>query len=203
MKFVGFFTLAAMFLVMSLAQESKKPLLMRVYIESKCRFSRKFITEQFPPAYDLFKKEIKVEFFTHGKSTSTKDSNGTVTFECQHGPPECDSNKLQSCGLELIRRSDEEVKDRQAEFVVCTMGESEYPECYEKVSLDQQEVEDCASGDLGTQLQLDMEVESRDVIAESGHVPTITYSGIFDENRSAESLVDLQGCLSRLLAENW
>lgn len=202
MKLIGFFTFAAVFLMTSLAQASEEPLLMRVYIESKCRFSRKFMTEQFPSAYELLKDEIKVEFFTHGKSISTTDSDGNVTFSCQHGPPECDCNKLQSCGLELIRRSDDDVKDRQAKFVVCTMGESTYPECYEKVSLDQQEIEDCASGDLGTKLQLAMEDASRDVIAESQHVPTITFSGIFDENRSSEAIGDLEGCLRRLLAEN-
>lgn len=164
-----------------------------IFIESECRYSKQFITNQFKPAYKRIKGEVDIEFFTFGKSESFLEK-GEIKFKCQHGPEECRKNKFQTCGLHLI--GDE--KDMQgsnnfefseglfylkfvlAEFIVCTMGYSKsYRNCAEDVNLNYTEVKSCAEGSLGTELQLDME-ENSFVIKDSGHVPTITFDHKYD-----------------------
>lgn len=41
----------------------------------------------------------------------------TVSFECQHGPEECDGNRIQSCVLNHLADD----PDAQTDFVACQM----------------------------------------------------------------------------------
>lgn len=81
---------------------AKQKLHIGIFIESECRYSIQFITQQFRPTYQRIKDLVDVEFFTFGKSESFIGENGDVNFKCQHGPVECRKNKLQTCGLNFI-----------------------------------------------------------------------------------------------------
>ena len=133
------------------------------------------------PVYRSIKDIIDITFYPFGKSESFVDENGETKFKCQHGEIECRRNKLMTCALYVIG-SDQEL---QVNFVTCTSFSSSsssfktYEECAEFLKLDWIQIESCANGKLGIQLQLEMELHSK-IIKTSGHVPTITFQGKYD-----------------------
>lgn len=154
------------------------------------------------PAYRAIKHVIDINFYTFGKSESFIDENGETKFKCQHGESECNKNKLLTCGLHFIGDD----KDRQVEFLTCTSSSSSsilyrtYSQCAEVSKLNWKEIESCAEGELGTELQLQMEKDSK-VIKESGHVPTITFDGIYVARDFFAALSDFYGVVERKLGE--
>lgn len=88
--------------VLTFCDGTEKKLRVGIYIESECRFSKQFITNQFRPAYKGVKNDVDFDFFTFGKSESFIDEKGQTQFKCQHGQTECQNNKLQTCGLHFI-----------------------------------------------------------------------------------------------------
>lgn len=190
------------FLLVALCSSSIKAegkLSIGIYIEALCRASREFITHQFGPAYDDIKDDVVVSFYTHGKSKSFTNEQGEIEFECQHGPSECEKNKFQTCGLHLIGAD----QDKRANFIICTMGYGEsYAECVTSLGLNQQDIDDCVGGQLGTELQQEMERASANVIEDSGHVPTITFNGKYNAPDFYAALDNLKKVVLRILSEN-
>lgn len=180
--------------------EQKKKLQIGVYIEALCRFSQQFITDQFRPAYPAIKNDVDIKFFTFGKSKSFTNERGEIEFECQHGPLECERNRVQSCGLHELTGD----PGRQADFIICTMGfGQDFAQCADLVGLEQQDMDECVIGSLGTELQLAMENASAPVIAQSGHVPTITFDGVYNMDDCYAALDDFEEVVWRKLSENW
>lgn len=60
--------------------------------------------------------------------------------------------------------------------------------CAVNLKLDLKAIELCYTGDRGTQLQLEAEKYSRDIIGKSGFVPTITYAQQFNARSQRSSL---------------
>lgn len=54
----------------------------------------------------------------------TENKDKTVSFECQHGPAECDGNRIQSCVLNHLGNNN---PDAHTDFVVCQMKFSAEP----------------------------------------------------------------------------
>lgn len=75
-----------------------------------------------------------------------------------------------------------------------------YSQCAESVNINWSEVENCADGELGTELQLKMERDSG-VIKESGYVPTITFGGKYVPRDFFAALNDFYGVVETKLAE--
>jgi interferon, gamma-inducible protein 30 len=109
MKFIAIAVLASAF-VLSFAK--KVPI--DIYIEAMCKYSKQFMILQLKPTYPAIKDSVEVNFYTHGKSQSYTDADGDIAFRCQHGPIECERNKLQTCGLDLLKN----YQDRQVAFIV-------------------------------------------------------------------------------------
>lgn len=171
---------------------AKEKLKIDLYIESLCVFSKAFMENQFSSAYNSIKNDVEVRFFTFGKSSSYVDRNHEVQFICQHGPEECEKNKIQTCALNFIGNN----QDRQADFMMCTMKitstSQTFQECAQSINLKYDDLEECAKGKLGTKLQLDMKTASLSIIQESGHVPTIVYDEKYNETDLFSSLHDFK-----------
>lgn len=107
-----------------------------------------------------------------------------------------------SCALHVIGKN----QDNQVNFVTCTSfssgsnGYKTYEQCAEALKLDWSEVEACAAGELGTELQLQMEKDSA-VIKTSGHVPTLTFGGKYVAKEFWEAFSDFYGVVERKLEE--
>lgn len=168
-----------------------------IYIEALCKYSKQFISHQFRPAYESIKNNVKVDFYTFGKSKSFVNERGEIEFECQHGPAECERNKFQTCGLHQIGGD----QDLRADFIVCTMGVAQaFRQCVKSLKLNQQEIDACVGGKLATELQLKMENASA-IIAESGHVPTITFNGEYNVTEFYDALSNFGEIVMRKLSE--
>jgi hypothetical protein len=75
-----------------------------------------------------------------------------------------------------------------------------YIQCASELDLKYSDLEDCAEGALGTELQLQMENGSK-IIKESGHVPTVTFDGTYSAKDFFQALDDFYGVVERKLAE--
>lgn len=130
--------------------------------------------------------------------TTNKDK--TVSFECQHGPQECDGNRVQSCVLNHLAEN----ADAQTEFVACQMAPgadqtglevccittwisitTDYSttaqlffnlQCGQKVGVGEEVISECFDGGLGTQLQLEAETLTKAI--SPSFVPTIVYNWV-------------------------
>ena len=104
------------FLIACAASQEKVSI--QVYYETLCPDSIAFVTQQLFPTYIKLGKYLNVEFKPYGFATSTSDGNGGWTFECQHGPNECNGNLYAAC---LIDRLDQ--NDLQVAVINCIMDD--------------------------------------------------------------------------------
>jgi hypothetical protein len=66
-----------------------------VYYETLCPYSRDFIIDQFAFAFPKVINLIEVKFVPFGWANKTVNAtDGSISFECQHGEQECWGNKL-------------------------------------------------------------------------------------------------------------
>lgn len=198
MKLLVIFPITFAILATSHAKEGK--IRIDIYVEFNCPYSREFITKQLARAYNEIKDDFELNFYTMGKSTSYENENGEVVFRCQHGPGECEGNKLQTCGLNQIGKKNQ---DKQTDFMICTMGsERTFDGCCELLGLDFNDIDECRASNEGTNLQLQVEKETAPVLEKHQHVPLIIFNSKFDENDLSSSLLDFKGLCLRKLSAN-
>lgn len=97
----------------STESKSDDKLPVTIYYEGLCPDSRKLMAD-LGREYYLFKKYINLEFVPFGRAKSL-DAEGNE-FECHHGPKECVSNRVHSCGIKYLKS-----QDAKQQFVVCQM----------------------------------------------------------------------------------
>ncbi|XP_014289167.2 GILT-like protein 1 [Halyomorpha halys] len=73
-----------------------------VFYESLCSDSIKFFTTKLIPTFtdknfNFYTISPKVDLIPFGKANKTGD-----TYTCQHGPSECDGNKVHACAIKFI-----------------------------------------------------------------------------------------------------
>ncbi|XP_055852532.1 GILT-like protein 1 [Episyrphus balteatus] len=162
-----------------------------VLYESLCPDSIRFMKNQLGPNYDSLKDVIDVTLVPFGKSESVNDG---AQFFCQHGPAECEGNRMQSCVLHETTDQETQVK-----FVVCQMSgqyESSNQYCAQSVGLSG-DIKECMNTELGTLLQL--EAEKITQLYAPSFVPTIIYDGKFDQQLQDNSLTNFKGVVCSLL----
>ncbi|XP_026838638.1 gamma-interferon-inducible lysosomal thiol reductase isoform X4 [Drosophila erecta] len=72
-----------------------------VYYEALCPDSKYFLAKQLLPTFKIAKSIMEVKLAPYGKA-KTKQYNGKITFDCQHGPTECQANIYHACAAEMI-----------------------------------------------------------------------------------------------------
>lgn len=85
----------------------------KIYYEGLCPDSRKLL-DDLGREYYVFRKYITLDFVPFGRAKSL-DADGNA-FECHHGPKECVSNRIHSCGIKYLTS-----QDAKQQFVVCQM----------------------------------------------------------------------------------
>lgn len=183
------FIVVSVTILTSTANEQKINVL--VLYESLCPDSINFMKNQLGPNYDSLKDYISITLVPFGKSESL---NNGGQFSCQHGPAECEGNRLQSCVLHQTSNQETQVK-----YVICQMSgkyEATSSYCAELVGLSGH-VEECVNTDLGTILQLEAERITQQY--SPSFVPTIIYDGIFDQQLQDSSLTNFKGVVCSLL----
>ncbi|XP_062127096.1 GILT-like protein 1 [Drosophila sulfurigaster albostrigata] len=160
--------------------------------ESLCPDSRNFM-RQLGPVHEELGEYIDIALVPFGKSAS--EENGAL-FHCQHGPAECEGNRLQSCVISSTNNQAIQVK-----FVVCQMFALDYAnadKCTNEVGL-LTDVEHCMKTPTGTKLQLEAEQITK--LYRPSFVPTIVYNHVFDQQLQDKSLRNFRSTVCYLLRQ--
>ena len=108
------------------------------------------------------------------------ENNSGWDFECQHGPRECEGNKVQACILDQVTKDDEYVP-----LISCMMASDDPPTAAD-VCLDEMEITSttpdniaaCAQSDEGSNLLHDIGVETENLDPSLYFVPWILFNDV-------------------------
>uniref|UniRef100_A0AAG5CTD3 Gamma-interferon inducible lysosomal thiol reductase n=1 Tax=Anopheles atroparvus TaxID=41427 RepID=A0AAG5CTD3_ANOAO len=164
-----------------------------VYYAHLCPDSVRWVQNQLLTLSPNLLNSITLDFIPFGKAQSV---NNGQSFICQHGPAECEGNRVQSCILSLLPS-----QQAQVNYVGCQMSFDADPrgwECAFRSGVNLIAAETCVEGTQGTQLQL--EAERRTQLITPAFIPTIVFNGQFDQALQDRSLTDFAGIIQELLA---
>jgi len=61
------------------------------------------------PAQQQLGDRITVQLVPYGKAETSRSGSGRLTFDCQHGPSECEGNKMHACMGEVVKEQGKRV----------------------------------------------------------------------------------------------
>ncbi|XP_035780918.1 GILT-like protein 1 [Anopheles albimanus] len=162
-----------------------------VYYAHLCPDSVRWVQNQLLTLNPTLLNAITLDFIPFGKAESV---NNGQSFICQHGPAECEGNRVQSCILNLLP-----TQQAQVNYVGCQMSFTADPrgwECAFRSGVNLVTAEACVEGQLGTQLQL--EAERRTQAIAPAFIPTIVFNGQFDQALQDRAQTDFAGIICEL-----
>lgn len=178
---------------------SELPVVVTVFYEALCPDSRNFIVRQLAPAYEKLPHLIDIEYVPYGKATTNTNKDGSLGFECQHGPIECEANIVHACVAEIVRDSATKLN-----VIACMIRDNMIPKdafarCAKDYSLeDVQKVKDCYSNPHGAELLKVHGERTHALRPKVSFIPTITLDG--DQRRQANVLKDLRSEVCAVLS---
>lgn len=195
MKLISNIFILTILILLINGKKVQKPLHILVLYESLCPDSVKFFRDQLEPSYDYIKNYVDIHLVPFGKSNSI---NNGIEFQCQHGPPECEGNRMQSCVLNEFDND----QDKQVQFAICQMSGNADPigkHCGEIVGIQHDSINYCINSRIGTNLQLEAEFITQ--AFEPSFVPTIIYQGVFDQQLQDRSQSEFLSVVCGLLKQ--
>lgn len=152
------------------------PVEVGVYYEAKCPDSQKFIIDQLLPAYAKAPNLIRPIFIPYGKAETIKTRTG-YEFVCQHGPSECEGNKIHACAIDVLHK-----KDIQLKYISCLMSDYNDPEligqrCAKQLGINWTPILRCARGSKGSELLRAYGVATKALDPRVSFIPTVTLNG--------------------------
>ncbi|XP_041564822.1 GILT-like protein 2 isoform X2 [Drosophila elegans] len=78
------------------------PVVVMVFYEALCPDSKYFLTKQLLPTFKVAASIMEVKLAPYGKAR-TNEFDDKVSFECQHGPAECQANIYHACTAKIIK----------------------------------------------------------------------------------------------------
>ncbi|XP_072933211.1 gamma-interferon-inducible lysosomal thiol reductase-like [Epargyreus clarus] len=190
------FLLIVLMVYQKVNSDSPQKILLSVFYESKCPYSKKFVLNQLQPAMQLLYHYVKLQFIPFGKARSI--NNGDDGFECQHGPSECLGNIVQDCSLFYMKHASDL---ERLEYVACEMATEDGTRgdlgCVRQANLSENVIEQCVLNGKGTKLQLESEYFTN--IIHPAFVPTVTVNGIFDQKIQDNATKDLFGTICSII----
>ncbi|GFN89146.1 leucine rich repeat protein [Plakobranchus ocellatus] len=136
------------------------PVNLTLYFESLCGACQEFIVHQVVPTWSKLEASgiLQVHLIPFGNAKETKVGE-KYTFECQHGPDECQGNIVETCTIHYFPKEKDHIV-----FIGCF--EQKYDEshdwqatletCAKAANFSQAkvaEISQCVSGDLGNTLE--------------------------------------------------
>ncbi|XP_046982049.1 gamma-interferon-inducible lysosomal thiol reductase-like [Schistocerca americana] len=152
------------------------PVDVAVYYETLCSDSRNFIIQQLLPSYLNGPQLLNVTLIPYGKAQTRLTPWGYV-FTCQHGPTECQGNKIHACAAVIVQD-----KEQQLRFVECmirndTVPEAAGQECASKLNITWRPILQCSRGLEGTGLLKRCGDATHSLDPSLTFVPTVTLNG--------------------------
>ncbi|XP_027232210.2 gamma-interferon-inducible lysosomal thiol reductase-like [Penaeus vannamei] len=169
--------------------ESAKPVTVSVYYESLCPDSQRFVVTQLYPVWQDLKEIMLLDVNSYGKSKDTPAGDG-YTFECQHGPDECEGNIMLTCAKKYSS------EEQYMSFANCTMAElvgtAAGARCAEVSGVNYTRVYDCFNSVEGQQLQHEVGVKQAQLNPPLNYVPWILINEVFTEEQLDAAQDDLR-----------
>lgn len=166
-----------------------------LFYEHLCPDSIRWVSNELMPNYNNLRDHIDIEFIPFGKARSI---NGGQSFECQHGPLECEGNMIQSCVLNQLPE-----QDRQVSYVGCQMNFAADPrgwECAFRSGINLVAAQTCVEGVQGIQLQLEAERRTQQIPL--SFVPTIVFNDHFDQQLTDSAFQNFKATVCQLLSNS-
>lgn len=139
----------------------------------------------------------------YGKAKTMTNPDGSLAFECQHGPIECEANIIHACSVEHVHDP-----ATRLNVVACMIRDNMIPKdafarCAKDYALEAvvvQKIQECYDSPHGAEL-LKVHGQQTDALRPKvSFIPTVTLDG--DQRRQATILKDLKGEVCKVLAGN-
>ncbi|KAG1648037.1 Gamma-interferon-inducible lysosomal thiol reductase [Nymphon striatum] len=149
-----------------------------LFMESLCPDCIKTLINTVYPAYNRVKEITNIEFIPFGNAVEKRSSNGTWSFHCQHGPPECQGNILENCILHYVTET-----SKQVNYIYCLETNSPSTSgymCAQKLGLSSvwSNINKCTKSPLGNKLFHRSAVRTMNLNPKHKWVPWILINGI-------------------------
>ncbi|KAH8343585.1 hypothetical protein KR067_005137, partial [Drosophila pandora] len=163
--------------------------LITVFYEALCPDSKYFLSKQMLPAFKMAASIMDVKLVPYGKAR-TSLSDGNLSFECQHGPTECQANIYHACAVDIIK--DPLVR---LEVISCMIRDNRFPQTAMRKCAKQYNfrnmylIQKCFDSDHGLEL-LKLNGELTHALRPAiTFIPTVTIDG--SQRRQASILKDV------------
>ena len=134
----------------------------------------------------------------YGKANTTVEEDGSFFFQCQHGPRECEGNRVHACALRHLP------PESHSAFVACSMTSSDPPSagpaCAWLHNLDFAPVDACFSAE-GPELLAALGERTHALDPALYYVPWITHNGRWTVEDLDASQANLLAVVCRKLRE--
>lgn len=173
-----------------------------VYYESLCSDSVAFIKYQLVPTFKKMSKAIDIDLVPYGKADQTQ-RDGRWIFTCQHGPQECEGNKLHACLVDSLYPKQ---SNKLVTVIGCLMGNRNQfkalPQCVRKVKLDPNEFITCAQSIKGENLLAAFGNRTYNFFMHKiNYVPTIVFNDTYNEQESKDAEINLESVVCKYVPE--
>lgn len=127
------------------------PIIVTVFYEALCPDSRSFFTKQLLPTFEKIPHLIQINLVPYGKA-KTETVRASYMFSCQHGPLECQANKIHACAISKVTQ-----RDIQLKYTTCMISDNMNPEkigeeCAQEHGVKWKSIAECAAGSEGDEL---------------------------------------------------
>lgn len=164
-----------------------EPVKVNVFYETLCPDSRSFVMKQLLPSCQLMPHLIDLNLKPYGKAQTQVLPDGSFKFECQHGPLECQGNKVHACAIS-------KVKDKEVllKYIACMISDNMNPEaigksCAQLHGVLWEPILECSRGKEGDNLLYEYGRETHEI--SPSFIPLITLNG--DRSHQAAILKNL------------
>ncbi|XP_055594351.1 GILT-like protein 2 [Uranotaenia lowii] len=177
---------------------SDAPVYVMVFYEALCPDSKNFIIKQLQPTFQRAPSLVEIQFVPYGKATTSTNSDGSLAFDCQHGPIECEANIIHACVVEAVHDA-----ATRLNMVACMIRDNMIPKnafyrCAKEYSVEIESIQKCYDSPHGAEL-LKLHGEATHALRPAvSFIPTITLDG--QQGRQASILKDLFGEVCKVAA---
>ncbi|XP_050348879.1 uncharacterized protein LOC126772523 [Nymphalis io] len=171
----------------------------RIGTTAGCSDAARFIQNQVPQTYELYKKYLEIEFVPWGRTR--RDAEGNLI--CQFGVNDCWANRVQRCVLSLLAGNTEV----QIKYMLCEFSPP-FPAlrqrsllCAQSVGLSVIEIDYCLST-TGDALDGPAELASAAAVEAIRFIPFIVFNNNINADQHAQAYRRLQSTICFALADD-
>ncbi|CAG2053687.1 unnamed protein product [Timema podura] len=128
------------------------PVQVTVFYEALCPDSRSFFIKQLIPTFEKASRLVDIALVPYGKAKTEVVEGGGYSFMCQHGPIECEANKIHACAVVKVRH-----EATRLQFIACMIADNLRPtdigqSCAGQWNIAWEPILECATGSEGSDL---------------------------------------------------